>query len=138
MPTIHSKTQEVHHSSQHIFNFLTDFNNFKALLPADRIEHWQCTADSCSFTIVGMAALKLNISEKISFSKVSYVSDPTAKYKFNLTVNISDTDPQQCNCTIEMSYDLNPLLNPFAEKPLTGLINMMVTKLADPELKIAL
>lgn len=130
MPVIHSKTVPVKHSAQQVFTFLTDFHNFKDLLPEDKIENWECTTDSCSFSITGMAALKLHISEKIPNSKVTYASEQGAKYKFNLTVNISETDLATSSCSIDMEYHINPFLNGMAEKPLTALINKMVEKLA--------
>jgi hypothetical protein len=130
MPVIKSVEQEVQHSAEKIFNFLTDFNNFKDLLPADKIENWSSTAESCSFTVSGMINLQLLINEKNPFSKVNYVSAPGSKYKFDLTVNIDEKMENNSVCSISMIYDINPFLNGFAEKPLTGLINKMVEELA--------
>ncbi len=46
-----------------VYNFLTDFNNFKDLMP-EQITNWKSSNDSCSFTIQGMASISLTFAEK--------------------------------------------------------------------------
>jgi len=43
-----------------VFQFLSDFNNYEKLMP-EQIVNWQSDKDTCSFSIKGMADLKLKI-----------------------------------------------------------------------------
>jgi hypothetical protein len=135
MPEISSKEQELDHAAQKVHTFLSDFHNFRDLLPEDKIENWQCTIDTCSFSITGMIVLQLQITEKIPYSKIIYSSAPEAKYRFRLQLNIRETGASSCICSIAMDYNINPFLNTMAEKPLTSLINKMVEKMAGFDFK---
>ena len=56
MTRIESETATVQKSAEHIFNFLSNFNNFEKLMP-EQVTNWQSTEEECSFTISGMASL---------------------------------------------------------------------------------
>ena len=62
MTRIESQQLKISKSTETIFNFISDFNNFKDLMP-DSIENLETTQDSCSFTIKGMPTIKLKIGE---------------------------------------------------------------------------
>ena len=49
MTRIESKTVEVSTSIQDCYAYLSDMNNYKELLPLDKISDWNSSEKSCSF-----------------------------------------------------------------------------------------
>lgn len=103
-----------------------DFNNFKHLLPEDKIENFQCTSDQCSFGIKGLMPLTIKIKEKQAHSRITFETSGLAKFVFTLHIHFPDTNTTH----IQMEGDMNPFIKVMAEKPLTDLINTMASKLA--------
>ena len=51
MVTIESKKVEVNCSTEECFKFLSNMNNYKQILPDDKITDWSSTETSCFFKI---------------------------------------------------------------------------------------
>ena len=64
MTRIESDKVTVNKTSEEIYTFLSNFNNFQKLMP-EQVTNWQSTEEDCSFTIAGMASLGMKIVEKI-------------------------------------------------------------------------
>lgn len=103
-----------------------DFNNFKHLLPEDKIENFQCTSDQCSFGIKGLMPLTIKIKEKQAHSRITFETSGLAKFVFTLHIHFPDINATH----VQMEGDMNPFIKVMAEKPLTDLINTMASKLA--------
>ena len=128
---ITSEKQIVNYSPQKIFSFISDFRNFEALLPADKIENYTFKEDSCSFRIKGMADLGLTISAKDEPSKISFVSTEGKPFPFRMDVIIRDLRDNTSEVYIDFDGEINPFMKMMVEKPLTNFFNMLVTKLAE-------
>lgn len=113
-----------------LFEFLTDFKNFKSILPEDKAENFSCDEHSCSFDIKGITPMKVVLAGKHPYSKILFNSEGLGKFNFNLEVNFSGSENEVGQCKIELSGDLNPFIKTMAEKPLTALVNSMNQKLA--------
>ena len=126
-----SKTEKIDKPDREVYKFLTDFNHFKDILPADKIANWECSENSCSFSVVGIISVKLHIEDKKPYSLVTYKSSPGSKYPFNFSINIQEINDQSCNCSITMDYEMNAVLNGMAEKSLSSLVDKMTEKLKE-------
>jgi hypothetical protein len=109
-----------------LYNYLVDFNNFKAILPEDKVENFIASADSCSFTIKGVTSLTVKRIEAIPHSKIVFESEGLAKFNFKLRVNFMKNG----SCNVDLEGDMNPFIKAMAEKPLTQLVNTMAVKLS--------
>ena len=129
MTEIKSNHIDIQNSSQNIFLFLSDFNNFEKLMP-EQVVNWKSTTDSCSFTIKGMASLGMHHKSKVEFSEINLVSDGSSPFPFTLSCFLNDqgssTDAQMI-----LNADLNPMLKMMAKKPLQNFVNMLVNKLKE-------
>lgn len=121
-----SNTHTTKSPTDKLFDFMGDFNNFKHLLPEDKIENFQCTSDQCSFGIKGLMPLTIKIKEKQAHSRITFETSGLAKFVFTLHIHFPDTNTTH----IQMEGDMNPFIKVMAEKPLTDLINTMASKLA--------
>jgi len=113
--------------AQKIYTFLTDFNNFERLMPG-QVVHWKSDAESCSFTIHGMADLALMMGEKREYSKVTYNSAEPSPFGFSLQFSIEDESTGSfvsCSLTAELS----PMIKMMVSRPLQNFVTLLVEKL---------
>lgn len=125
-----SDTHTTQSNTDKLFDFMGDFNNFKHLLPEDKIENLTCTTDQCSFGIKGLVPLTIKIKEKQPKSRITFETEGLAKFVFTLHIHL--LEEQKTN--VQMEGDMNPFIKVMAEKPLSDLINTMASKLAKLEI----
>ncbi len=124
--SILSETHPTQSKTDSLFDFMGDFNNFKHLLPEDKIENFECTSEQCSFGIKGLMPLTIKIKERLPKSRITFETSGLAKFVFTLHIHL--LADQKTN--VELEGDMNPFIKVMAEKPLKDLINTMATKLA--------
>lgn len=135
MTEIITEKKEVAYPADQVFQFLSNFNHFKNLLPEDKVEDWQSTEESCSFRIKGMTNLGLKLGETQKPSKIVMLSDGKVPFKFELSVFIEALDDNKSLAHIEFEGDINSFMTMMVEKPLTNFFNMLVDKLSKLELE---
>jgi carbon monoxide dehydrogenase subunit G len=117
--------------AEHIFNFLSDFNNFKALMPP-QVTNWQSTSDTCTFTINNMATVGMKIESKTPHSKIHIVSDGgKVPFSFTLDVLLTPTSADSCIGQLVFDADIPIFLKPMVEGPLGNFFNLLAKKMAD-------
>ncbi|MBL7936751.1 MAG: hypothetical protein JNM51_13180 [Bacteroidia bacterium] len=124
--SILSETHPTQSTTDSLFDFMGDFNHFKHLLPEDKIDNFQCTADQCSFGIKGLMPLTIKIKERLPKSRITFETTGVAKFVFTLHIHLLEN--QQAN--VELEGDINPFIKAMAEKPLKELVNTMSSKLS--------
>ena len=113
-----------------VFQFLSDFNNYEKLMP-EQIVNWQSDTDTCSFTIKGMADLKLKFARKEASRLLELVPEGKTPVKFSLLVNLEpDTlNEQKTVVNVHVDADLNPMLAMIAKRPFENLANTISEEL---------
>ncbi len=113
-----------------VFQFLSDFNNYEKLMP-EQIVNWQSDIESCSFTIKGMADLKLKFARKEAPKLLELVPEGKTPVKFSLLVNLEpDTlNEQKTVVNVHVDADLNPMLAMIARGPFENLANTISEEL---------
>jgi len=132
--SISSAQQKAKESNKVLFNFLTDFSNFKSILPEDKTDGFHHDDTSCSFNIKGITPMKVVLEDKTPFTKIRFNSKGLGKFNFNLEVFFSGEADEVGECKIELSGDMNPFIVSMAEKSLIALVNSMNQKLTDLKL----
>ncbi len=127
---IESEKVEVNNSSENIFNYLSDFNNFKQLMPP-QVTNWTSTTEDCSFTINGMATIGMKIIDKTPFTKITISSNGKVPFEFKLFVLITGTGANSCIGQLVFESELNMMMKMMVEKPLTNFFNMLAQKMKD-------
>jgi carbon monoxide dehydrogenase subunit G len=122
-----SETHTTKSSTDSLFDFMGDFNNFKHLLPEDKIDNFECTTEQCSFNIKGLTSLTIKIKEKHPKSKITFETSGLAKFVFTLHIHLL----QNQTTNVQLEGDMNPFIKVMAEKPLKDLINTMASKLSN-------
>jgi carbon monoxide dehydrogenase subunit G len=125
-----SGTRETTSSIEKVYAFLCDFNNFKHLLPADKIDNFTCSSDKCSFDIRGITSISIAITDQELNRRIVYSSDGLAKFNFNLLVDFQGEPKDKGTVEVTMDATLNPFIKSFAEKPLGTLVNTIADRIA--------
>ena len=127
MTRIESEKVFISKSPTDVFSFLSDFNNYKLLMP-EQVVDWKSTIDECSFTIKGMASLGMKIAEKKPVSEIKIIKNGKAPFDFELCCLIESSDENQNQCYLQLFFDadLNPFLKMMAEIPLKNFLNILV------------
>ena len=129
MTRLESDIVTVNKPAKEVFDFLSDFNNYKRLMP-EQVTGWQSTADECSFTIQGMGSLGMKMKERVPDSKVVIEKNGKAPFDFFLSCIIT-TKQDQSDVQLFFDADLNPMMKMMASKPLTNFLNILASKLKE-------
>ncbi|MCD4730672.1 MAG: hypothetical protein K8R74_08735 [Bacteroidales bacterium] len=130
MTSFKSDKITINKTSEDIFAFLSDFNNFEKLMP-EQVTNWRSTNESCSFTIKGMADLAMKMGQRTEFSQITYNSEGDKPFSFDLDTHFNAVDTEQTETQIILNADLNPMLKMMAGRPLQNFVNLLVNKLKE-------
>jgi carbon monoxide dehydrogenase subunit G len=129
MTIINGKNVTVNKPVSQVYNFLLDLNNFKQLLPEDKISNWESTSESCSFKIQNVATIGLSLNNKIENKEVKLVSTDKSPFSFDLTIMLTEMGDNSCKVDQVCNADINSFLKMMVEKPLTALFDHIADKL---------
>jgi hypothetical protein len=82
MSKIESRIGSLKYKDEKIFRFLSNFNNFENLIPADRVKNWKSDEESCSFYVDGLGNAGLRIMEKEEFKTIKITSEEGTPISF--------------------------------------------------------
>lgn len=128
MTRIESKQVEVNKSAEEIFNFISNFNNLKQLMPRS-VEDLKTTEDSCSFSVKGMPSIRLKRGENTPHSLVSMMADG-GQIAFSLNCALESAG-ENCKAQLFFEADLNMMMKVMIEKPLANFLNVLAERLKE-------
>jgi carbon monoxide dehydrogenase subunit G len=123
---IESRVGTIAANEERIYNFISNFNNFKQFIPADKIQDFQSTEDSCKFSVPNMGQVGLRIIEKTPYNTVKVSGDGMANQQFNLWVQLKQVAENDTKVKITIKADLNPMLKMMVSKPLQNFVDKLV------------
>ena len=127
---IESKIGRSGYSDREIYTFITDFNNFKTLLPEDKVSGWESSGDTCSFQVDPLGRTGLQILQKTPYSLVKIASIPEfSKYQFTIWIQIKQVAEGDTRIKITIEPHVNQLLLPMVKGPLKLFVNGLIDKM---------
>ncbi|MGD0712429.1 MAG: hypothetical protein ABR968_14735 [Bacteroidales bacterium] len=130
MAHLESDLVEIKNSSEKVYNFLSNMNNFGKLMP-EQVINWQSTEDSCSFTIKGMTDLSMRISEKTPNSNITIIPGDNPPFPFSLICQLNEEQKDVTKAQILFNAELSMMMELLAKNPLQNFINLLVEKLKE-------
>lgn len=124
--TFESKIGKVSVPAERIYNFISDFNNLKNYVPADKISNWQSTPDSCHFTVSGMGNVGLRFVEKTPYSMVKIAGEGMANHQFNLWIQVKEVAENDSRVKVTLRSDINPMMKLMVAKPIQKFLDMLI------------
>jgi len=129
MTHIESKIGTIKLPDEKIYNFLSDFNNFKSLIPPDKLKNWSSSADSCHFTVDGLGNADLKIIEKKPFNLIKIASEGNSPVSFFLWIQIKKVEVNDSRIRIVIEPLVNQMLMVVVKDPLQKFVDMLVDQL---------
>ena len=127
---IESKIGKSANSDQKIFTFISNFHNFKELLPADKVSGWEASEEKCSFQVDPLGRTGLMIIEKKAHSMVKMSSDPEfSSYQFTIWIQLKKVAPDNTRIKITIEPLVSKMLLPMLKLPLKKLANGIIDKM---------
>ena len=129
---IESKIGKTASNDRQVYAFISNFHNFKDLLPEKRVTGWESSEDRCSFNVEPVGRTGLQIVEKKPFSLVKIASIPEfSSYQFSIWIQLKHVSEQDTRVKITIEPHVNKMLLPMIKVPLKkfadGLINKIET-----------
>lgn len=112
-----------------IYNFISNFHNFKELLPADKVSGWEASEDKCSFNVDPLGRTGLMIVEKKPHKLIKMASDPEfSSYQFNIWIQIKKVADNDTRVKVTIEPLVNKMLLPMLKIPLQKLADGIIKK----------
>jgi carbon monoxide dehydrogenase subunit G len=124
MTRIEIEKREIETTQENVFAFLSDFNNYKELMP-ESVSNWQSSLDHCSFKMQGLANIGMRIEERIPHSTIFVKSQGEGPFDFTLTIHMDNHGEGRCLAGMVFEADINPFMKMMVEKPLGSFFGYM-------------
>lgn len=127
---IESKIGKSANSDQQIFKFISNFHNFKELLPADRVSGWEASEERCSFQVDPLGRTGLMIVDKKPYSLVKMSSNPEySSYQFLIWIQLKKLAQDDTRIKITIEPQVSKMLIPMIKGPLKKLGDGIIDKM---------
>ncbi len=123
---IESKVGTILHNDEKIYSFLTDFNNFENLIPADQVSNWQANENECSFEITGLGKTGMKIIEKEPFKLIKISDIESSKFNFFLWIQLKQVNENDTKVKVTIEPQLNQMMLMMVKKPLKQFVDKLV------------
>jgi carbon monoxide dehydrogenase subunit G len=127
---LESKTGTILNSDERIYNFLSNFNNFRHLIPEDKVQNWQSDEDSCRFKVNPIGQTGVRIIEKIPHSLIKLSSLEESNFHFQFWAQLKSAAEKTTHIRLILDVEMNKMLEMMARKPLQEFLDKLVDQLA--------
>jgi len=131
MTKVVSKIKAIQQDDQKIYAFLSDFRNLDELVPRDKIQNWESSAESCRFDVTGVGSLSMEMVEKEPYKLVKVQTRQSSPMGVTLWMQIKQKNPGDSRIRLTAQASMNPLMKAMISKYLQQGIDAMVDKLAE-------
>lgn len=126
MSKIESKIGVISERDEKIYQFLSDFNNFKSLLPPDKVKDFESDGESCRFTVEGIGQAGLKFKEKEPHNLIKIISDEQTPFDFTLWIQIKEVKEGDSRMKITIDANLNTMMAAMVKKPLKTFVDTLI------------
>jgi len=113
---------EISKSQKHLFDFLSDFNNYAKLMPPS-ISNWKATKDYCIFVKDKFVNIGMQFENKIECSEIKIVNYAKNAFPYSLTIIIDTINESKSTTQMIFEGTPNAFLKLVVEKPLGLFFN---------------
>jgi carbon monoxide dehydrogenase subunit G len=125
-----SKIGQIASTPEKIYNFLGNFNNFKHLVPPDKVKNWESGEEWCSFEVDMLGKTGMQITEKQPHSLIKITGAEGSKFDFFLWIQLKEAAPYDTRLKLTMQVELNPMMKMMVAKPLQSFLDTLVDQLS--------
>ena len=126
---LESKIGKKNTKDEQIYNFLTNFDNYKHLVPQDKVKDWQSDENSCSFTVDMIGKTGFQIIEKEPFNLIKLTSLDKTQYSFSFWIQLKALSESETAIKLTIDAKLNPMMATMAKGPAKKFLDTLVDRL---------
>lgn len=130
MTRFESQIKTIQHPASVVYAKLSNFDNFSAVLPADKIKNWESFGDSCRFEVDGVGPVGLKIVDREENKTIKYTADGKVPFNFFLWIQLQEKNEGESKLKITLDADLNPMIKLVAKGPLEKFIGVLADGIA--------
>ncbi|MBE0655991.1 MAG: SRPBCC family protein [Bacteroidales bacterium] len=130
MGKIESEVTRSEMNDEELFLFISDFNNFEHLLPADKVKDWKSDGESCSFTIDGIGSAGLRIIEKDPSKMIKISSEGGSPINFKMWIQLKKMEENDTRVKVTIDPDINIMLMAMVKNPLKEFVDMLAEQIS--------
>lgn len=130
MTRFESEIKTLSHSASTVYRMLSDFDNFKDLLPGDKIKNWESSGDTCRFEVEGVGPVGLKIIDREENKTIKYTADGKVPFNFFLWIQLKEVDPGESKLKVTLDANLNPMIKMVAKGPLEKFVGILADGIA--------
>lgn len=126
-----SAIKVVKNSAEAVYGRLSDFTNFSAVIPQDKVKNWSATKDTCRFTVDQIGEMGLRIVERQENELVKYTADGETRFNFNLWVQMKGVAPYESRIKVTLKADINIMIKTMFGSKLQDFVDMLAKSIAE-------
>lgn len=126
MSRIESRIGIIKESEEKIYKFLSDFDNFRHVIPEEQVKNWESTGDTCKFDVEGIGSVGLKISEKEPNKLIKMTGDGDKPVPFSVWIQIKEVAEKDSRIKITAEVQINPLMASMLKGPLQKFVDTLV------------
>ena len=121
-----SQKVNIEASENVVFDMLINCNNIAKYIPHDKIQDFQSTETTCSFTVAGAGKIGMSLQEKMPYSQVSYSLGSAMVNAVTAIFHIERQENNSCQLHISANMDLPFFMVQMIKPSLQRFVNMLV------------
>lgn len=127
---INSKSDIIQAPDAKIFAMVTDLRKFGEFLPP-QVQDWKAEDDFCEFSVAGMVKARVEIAEKVEFSKVVYEIKNDKNLPVRFQIDISGNGAASSAVNVGIEADVPFFLQGMVKDPLQKVADTITLKIKE-------
>ena len=121
-----SQKVNIEASENAVFNMLINCNNIAKYIPHDKIQDFQSTETTCSFTVAGVGKIEMSLQEKTPYSQVTYSLGNAMVSAVSAVFHIQRQADSSCELYISANMDIPFFMAQMVKSSLQRFVDMLV------------
>lgn len=127
---LESKIGTIDSSDEKVYNFLTNFDNFKDLIPQDKIKNWESNEDQCTFSVDGIGDVGVKIIEKEPYKLIKLTGIDQSKFDFFFWIQLKQISENDTKIKLTLKVEINMMMQAMVKKPLQQFLDTLVDQIS--------
>lgn len=115
MTRIEVEKRDISATTEQVFNYLADFNNYEEMMP-ESVNNWESDVDKCSLQVSMVPKIHMEIVERLHKNTIKIKGG--GPFDFDLTISIESIDATNCRTGMVFEADINTFMKMMIEKPM--------------------
>jgi carbon monoxide dehydrogenase subunit G len=125
-----SKQVQINKPSALLYSVLSNFDNFKNMIPKDQVEDFESNGDTCSFTAPKIGKVELQIVDREENKMIKITSPNNKPFEFFFWVQFVELAPGDTRMRLTLKIKLNMMLKMLLKGKLQSGIDQMAEQIA--------